>query len=626
MRPPAVDPRGAWAARGLLLVAAVALAVSLARPYWSMRVKAPQYPQGLTLVVYANRLEGDVRELDMLNHYIGMRPLEQGATTERTLAIPGILLAAAALLAAGWLSAKWAALLALPAALIAPIFAVDLFLWLRHFGLHLDPKAPLSSAIKPFVPTLLGHGRIAQFDVIAWFGPGFWLAAAAGVIALAALWRRPRSPRRQEPGAAARAPAVALAAAVIWIGLAGPASANTLVVGPGGFTAVQEAVNQAAEGDTIVVRAGRYAGPLEVRARLTLVGDDGAILDGGGRGTVVTLAAPGIVMRGFTVRGSGDLLSAEDTGILASAPDIVIEGNHLEDVLFGISLRRADRGVVRGNGLRGKPLAVARRGDAIRVWSSDDVTMARNRVLGGRDVVFWYSKRLAIRGNEIRRGRYGLHFMYCDGAEVADNLVADNSVGIYLMYSAHLALRGNRMVGNRGPSGYGLGLKDMDGVRIEGNVLADNRVGVFLEHASGAWVRNRIVANDTGIWLWPSSQRNRFEGNDLIDNGEQVTVQGELGDRGNAWAGNFWSDYRGFDADGDGTGDIPYRALHLFERLASRYPALRWYATSPAARTIEFAARLFPVFAPRPNLVDRQPRMRPHPVAAAPSGSDGGVA
>lgn len=610
MGPPAPDSPSAaprpWLVRGMLLAASAILLASLAQPYWMMRVKAPQYPKGLALVVYANRIEGDVREIEMLNHYIGMKPLHDGAKTERRLAIPGILAAAIALVLLGWLSTRWAAGLALPAVAVPPLFALDVYYWLRTFGLHLNPKAPLSHAVKPFVPPLAGHGKIAQFDVVAGFGPGFWFAAAAGLLALVALWLKGRG--RGRP----RGVAVALAAGLALLGPAREACAQTWRVGGAdGLATVQEAVERAADGDTVLVRPGRYAGPLIVRTRVELVGQDGAVVDGGGRGTVVTLAAPGITLRGLTVRGSGDVLSAEHTGILVSAPEIVIEHNRLEDVLFGVHIRHAPRSVVRDNVFHGKALPVARRGDAIRVWYSDDVTIERNHVLDGRDVVLWYSNRLTIRGNDVRRGRYGLHFMYCDGAEVADNVVAENSVGIYLMYSAHLALRGNRMASNRGPSGYGLGLKDMDGVQIEDNVLADNRVGVFMEHASGQWRGNRLVANDVGIWLWPSSRQNRFTGNDLIDNGEQVSVEGGMGDRGNEWAGNFWSDYRGFDADGDGVGDVPYRSVRLFERLTERVPALRLYADSPAAQTLELAARLFPIFAPKPKLVDTQPRMQP---------------
>ena len=116
----------------MLLAASTILLASLTGPYWTMRIKAPQYPKGLSLVVYANRLEGDVREIDMLNHYIGMSPIEHGAKTERRLAVPGILVAATALLLLGWLSAKWAAGLALPTLAIPPAFALDLYWWLRN--------------------------------------------------------------------------------------------------------------------------------------------------------------------------------------------------------------------------------------------------------------------------------------------------------------------------------------------------------------------------------------------------------------------------------------------------------------------------------------------------------------
>ena len=111
--------------------------------------------------------------------------------------------------------------------------------------------------------------------------------------------------------------------------------------------------------------------------------------------------------------------------------------------------------------------------------------------------------------------------------------------------------------------------------------------------------------------VFPSAQQNHFTGNSFVENGEQVAIEGLGAMPANRWHGNFWSDYRGYDADGDGTGEVPYQAMQLFERLADRYPALRLYADSPAARTLEFAAQLFPLFAPRPKLVDEAPRLTP---------------
>jgi nitrous oxidase accessory protein len=590
-----------WLAAALLIAGAAALAAAVRWPYWRMRIAAPQYPKGLYLIVYANRIEGDVREIDMLNHYIGMKPLDQGARTERRLAIPAIAAASAALLVLAAWRWRWAALLALPSVLIAPGFAADLHLWMRYFGLHLNPKAPLSSAIKPFVPPLFGQGKIAQFDVVATFGIGFWLALAAGALALLAEALRLR-PRGRHLG---------WVAAALALGLPGPASAATLEVGPEGFATIGEAVAAAAEGDTIRVRGGVHRGPLEIGKSVTLEGLEGAVLDGGGRGTVLTLRGPGAAVRGFTIRGTGDILSAEDTGVLVAAPNIRLEDNRFEDVLFGIHVRHAPGTVIRGNALGGKALPVPRRGDAIRVWYSDDVRLEDNVVTDGRDVVLWYSRRLSLRGNAVRGGRYGLHFMYCDDATVEGNRLTGNSVGVYLMYSTRLTVRGNRIVGNRGPSGYGIGLKDMEQVVIEDNLLADNRAGIFLEHASGRFAGNAIAANDVGVWLWPSARQNVFAANSLIDNGEQAVIEAAAGRSGNAWQGNYWSDYRGYDADGDGTGDVPHRAVRVFERLIQRYPALRLYADSPAAQALDVAARLLPIFAPQPTLIDAQPRMRP---------------
>ena len=60
----------------LMGLAALSLVISIFFPYWIMTLEAPQYPDGLRVETYINRLEGDVQEIDGLNHYIGMRPLD----------------------------------------------------------------------------------------------------------------------------------------------------------------------------------------------------------------------------------------------------------------------------------------------------------------------------------------------------------------------------------------------------------------------------------------------------------------------------------------------------------------------------------------------------------------------
>ncbi len=172
----------------LFAAAAVLLIVSIFWPYWRLTLHAPQYPKGLTVQAYLNRLEGDVFEIDGLNHYIGMRPLNEAAQFEREVSIIGVAALALLILAAIFVHTRWAALLALPALLFPAIFLADLQFWMANFGQNLDPRAPLSSSIKPFVPPVLFEGKIGQFRTWAEPDTGLYLAIAASVVILIGLY------------------------------------------------------------------------------------------------------------------------------------------------------------------------------------------------------------------------------------------------------------------------------------------------------------------------------------------------------------------------------------------------------------------------------------------------------
>ena len=174
-----------------LLAARVLLLVSLFLPYWQLELHAPQYPDNLYLIAYVNHLEGDVAEIDTLNHYIGMRPLEEAARIERSLGVYILIGFVILLELASYIHTRWAVLLVLPALTFPGVFLLDLYLWMRHFGLNLDPEAPLSTAIDPFVPPVLGKGVVGQFETVAMPGPGLWLSiAASGVLILALYFHR----------------------------------------------------------------------------------------------------------------------------------------------------------------------------------------------------------------------------------------------------------------------------------------------------------------------------------------------------------------------------------------------------------------------------------------------------
>ncbi len=187
----------------VLMVARVLLLVSIFFPYWHMELEAPQYPNGLFLTAYVNNLAGDVREIDGLNHYIGMRPLSEAAAFERAASVWMVIAMFLLVEGAAMVHTKWAVLLAVPAVTFPLGFIGDMYFWMRAFGLHLNPEAPLSNSVKPFVPTVFGEGGIGQFKTYADFGAGFWIACACAVLVVIGFYFHRRAYRPLALGAPA---------------------------------------------------------------------------------------------------------------------------------------------------------------------------------------------------------------------------------------------------------------------------------------------------------------------------------------------------------------------------------------------------------------------------------------
>lgn len=171
----------------LMVTAAVLLLISIFLPYWKLTLFAPQYPEGLKAVIYVNRAAGDIQELDILNHYIGMKSMKEAAPLERSLSIfliAGIILLVVASI---YVHSPIALFLTIPAILYPAFFLGVLYFWLRNFGMNLDQNAPINS-IKPFAPPILGDSTIANFKTTATWEIGLFLSIAASIIIIAGLY------------------------------------------------------------------------------------------------------------------------------------------------------------------------------------------------------------------------------------------------------------------------------------------------------------------------------------------------------------------------------------------------------------------------------------------------------
>src|SRR5262245_22372675 len=134
---------------------------------------------------------------------------------------------------------------------------------------------------------------------------------------------------------------------VVWmVGAAPAAEARTWTVGGSGpdFPLIAPAIAAASAGDEIRVRGGVYREDLLVDKRLTIVGEGRPTLYGTGQGTVITIAAPGCVLSGFVIEGSGTGQTNQmDAGVLVRADGNRVVGNTMRRVFYGVVVSDATR-------------------------------------------------------------------------------------------------------------------------------------------------------------------------------------------------------------------------------------------------------------------------------------------
>jgi nitrous oxidase accessory protein len=379
---------------------------------------------------------------------------------------------------------------------------------------------------------------------------------------------------------------------------------------------LQQAIDDAATGDTLCLAPGRYPGPIALGRGVTLWGPPEAVITSRGTGTTVRLGA-GACLTGLTVDGSGGRFDLSDAAVHLSGEAPAVRGVTIRNATFGVVVEKARAALVQGNTIVGAgsgPFGM--RGDAIRLWEVRGATVTDNRVFGSRDMVIWYASGNQIARNEVRGSRYGVHLMYSHRNRVLDNVFADNVVGVFVMYSREVELRNNLISGSRGNAGVGVGIKESGSLRVEGNRLAGNTTAIYLDTTplqltdDNVFRSNVLAYNEVAVLFHKSETRNTFEDNVFRGNLTGVEVDGGGHARDVTWRRNDFDDYAGYDLDRDGFGDLPYQLRSLSSDLRGRAPALTFLRGAPALFLVELFSQVIPLFAPRVVLIDPQPRMR----------------
>jgi nitrous oxidase accessory protein len=386
-----------------------------------------------------------------------------------------------------------------------------------------------------------------------------------------------------------------------------------VVVSPSGtIRTLTQALQVAAPGARVVVKAGVYREPtIVVQRPVTIAGEPGAVLESDQGRQILTVQADDVTVRGLELRHVATSFVEDRAAIrVQDATNCVIEDNTIEDAFFGIYLARVDRCRVAGNRLHASKGRESASGNGIHLWTSNHVTVEGNEITGHRDGIYLeFVHESDVRGN-ISEGnlRYGMHFMYSDDCRYVANTFRRNGSGVAVMYTKRVEMTDNRFEDNWGAASYGLLLKEILEPSLRGNQFTRNTVALLVDgvtrlRADG----NEFIENGWAVKLLASAQDGAFTRNDFIANTFDVATNSR--ESTTSFSGNYWDDYKGYDLNRDGAGDVPHHPVRLFSLLVAENEPVLITLRSPFVGLLDLAERVLPSLTPE-MLADTAPAMR----------------
>lgn len=377
-------------------------------------------------------------------------------------------------------------------------------------------------------------------------------------------------------------------------------------------SSIQEGINRAASGDTVLIREGIYLEhDIQIDKSLELVGEENAVIDGENQGTVLSVHADGFGIRGLRIINVGQSYTKDFAGILVNgSKDFVIEDNVLEQVFFGVLIEKSSGGTVRNNQVRSNSVSQASSGNGIHLWHCSEMNIHSNELSGLRDgIYFEFVKESKVSDNKSHDNlRYGLHFMFSNNNAYFDNEFRSNGAGVAIMFSKFVEMYRNRFVHNWGSASYGLLLKEIYDAEIEDNLFEQNTIGISVDGSTRINYRNNdFVRNGWAVKIIGACYDNLFSRNNFLNNALDLSYNSKI--NSNRFDNNYWSEYSGYDLDRNGIGDVPYRPVKLFSYIVHNTPETIILLRSLFVDIINFSEKVSPVFTPD-NLLDNNPLMK----------------
>lgn len=377
------------------------------------------------------------------------------------------------------------------------------------------------------------------------------------------------------------------------------------------------------DGDIITLSKGVYVGNFVINHQISLIGQSGAVIDANGQGHALFIENSNVTIANLKIINWGSDLTGENSGIYSKkkTKNLTIRDNELTGSGFGILLNKMSHSKIIGNKVQGNTkLRSSDRGNGIQIASVEYSHVFNNETFNVRDGIYVIaSKNNIIEGNLMHDLRYGIHYMYSYDNTVIGNSAHNTRAGYALMSSRRLIIKDNQ---TRDSEDYGFLLNFITESTFEGNyiqnvwTLPENKVlgrdgkGLFVYNSGYNTIKNNYIdTTEIGIHLTAGSEKTKVYGNSFINNPVQVKY---VSNKKQEWSfegkGNYWSNYLGWDMDGDNIGDVIFEPNDGIDQLIWQYPEMKMIMDSPVVLILRWVQKEFPVLKP-PGVKDSFPLM-----------------
>jgi len=379
---------------------------------------------------------------------------------------------------------------------------------------------------------------------------------------------------------------------------------------------LQEVLNSAPIGATLKLPNGIYKGKIIINKPVTIIGmGNNVIIKGDDIGRVITINSSNVILKNLTITNSGNRIENLDSAVFMDrVENCTITKCKILNSLYGIDMFMVSNSIFSNNNISSKKTQITFRGDALKLYYSNNNLIENNTVQNSKDITLNYSNNNKFKNNTFLYNRFSTHISRSHNNIFNNNIYKYNAVSIMIMGAKDTTITNNIIKSSKGAAGIGVMIKGVSNLRFEKNTLSYNAKGLYIdgqEKAKGMkrFINyNEISYNGEALHFHANIKDNTITHNKFFGNIDDVVkdMDGYFSNT-NIVEYNYWDRYTGFDRNNDNIGDTTHKIYQYADQLWHYNNKVKFFYASPIMTLMNFLANLAPFIEPNLLLEDSKP-------------------